>query len=167
VDALAAAGWRVDTPTVVMTAATDDLAGAGEVPLPDGLVVERAAAPDEEWLAAYHYRGGGPVPPAGRAVLVSADEQVFVRLRAAGRTVAVARGSLSPGWAGLTAVEVDPAHRRRGLARRVLAEVADWARAAGATSTWLQVAEANAPARALYAAAGFTVHHGYHYRVAP
>ncbi|NIZ91346.1 GNAT family N-acetyltransferase [Kineococcus rubinsiae] len=167
-DELTARGWAVETPTVVMTAATDDLPGAREMPLPAGdWTVDAADAPDEDWLAAYHYRGRGPVPAVGRTVLVSADAQVFVRVRDAGRTVAIARGSLSPGWAGLTAVEVAPSHRRRGLGRRVLGEVADWARAAGATSTYLQVAEANAGARALYEGAGFTVHHGYHYRVTP
>nr|WP_240895034.1 GNAT family N-acetyltransferase [Kineococcus siccus] len=150
-----------------MTAAVDDLPAATEVPLPTGCTLDRTPRPDEDWLGAYHYRGGAAVPPAGRAVLVSADEQVFVRVRDGDRTVAVARGSLSPGWAGLSAVEVAPSHRRRGLARRVLAEVADWARAAGATSAYLQVAEANGGARALYGAAGFTVHHGYHYRLAP
>jgi ribosomal protein S18 acetylase RimI-like enzyme len=30
---------------------------------------------------------------------------------------------------------------------------------------YLQVAEANAGARALYESAGFAPHHGYHYRV--
>ncbi len=49
----------------------------------------------------------------------------------------------------------------------MLAEVADWARSRGAASTYLQVQGDNAAARALYAGVGFTVHHAYHYRVAP
>ncbi|MEW1958532.1 GNAT family N-acetyltransferase [Kineococcus sp. NPDC059986] len=173
VDLLAGTGWTVRTPTVVMTAATDDLPGAAEVPLPAGLRVETAAAPDDAWLERYHYRGLPTVPPAGRRILVSADDQVFVRVvddggvDDGGTTVAIARGSLSPGWAGVTAVETLPSHRRRGLGRRVLAEVADWARSRGAASTYLQVQGDNAAARALYAGAGFAVHHAYHYRVAP
>ena len=167
VERLAGRGWGVRTPTLVLTAATDDLPGAGEVPLPAGLRTAASAAPDEAWLGTYHYQGAPEVPPAGRRVLVSADEQVFVRVLDGPRTVAVARGSLSPGWAGITAVETVPEHRRRGLARRLLAEVADWARARGAVSTYLQVAEGNAAARALYERAGFAVHHAYHYRVAP
>lgn len=167
VDLLAAGGWTVRTPTVVLTAATDDLPGAAEVALPGGLRVETAAEPDEEWLARYHYQGLPSVPPAGRRILVSADEQLFVRILDGATTVAIARGSLSPGWAGVTAVETLPSHRRRGLGRRVLAEVADWARSRGAASTYLQVQGDNAAARALYAGVGFTVHHAYHYRVAP
>ena len=167
VDELARRGWGVRTPTLVMTAATDELAGAPEQPLPAGLSVASDAVPDEAWLDAYHYQGAPDVPPAGRRVLVSADEQVFVRVLDAGATVAVARGSLSPGWAGVTAVETAPAHRRRGLGRRLLAEVADWARARGATSTYLQVSADNTGARALYETSGFSTHHAYHYRVAP
>ncbi|WP_432515253.1 GNAT family N-acetyltransferase [Kineococcus sp. SYSU DK001] len=166
-DALAARGWTVRTPTLVLTAATDDLPGRAEVGLPAGLRVETAPVPDEAWLARYHYQGAPTVPEAGRRILVSADEQVFVRVVEGGTTVAVARGSLSPGWAGVTAVETAPTHRRRGLGRRVLAEVADWARARGAGATYLQVQGDNTAARALYEGSGFTVHHAYHYRVAP
>jgi GNAT superfamily N-acetyltransferase len=167
IDDLAARGWSVRTPTVVMTAATDDLPGAGEVPLPAGLHVESGGEPDAAWLARYHYQGRPDVPPAGRRILVSADEQVFLRVLDGGETVAIARGSLSPGWAGVTAVETAPSHRRRGLGARLLAEVADWARDRGAASTYLQVQGDNSGARALYEGAGFTVHHAYHYRVAP
>ncbi len=41
------------------------------------------------------------------------------------------------------------------------------AAARGTASLYLQVAVGNQAARALYARAGFTEHHGYHYRVAP
>jgi N-acetylglutamate synthase len=39
--------------------------------------------------------------------------------------------------------------------------------AEAAASLYLQVEEDNHAARALYTRAGFTEHHGYHYRVAP
>jgi ribosomal protein S18 acetylase RimI-like enzyme len=68
---------------------------------------------------------------------------------------------------GLTAVEVHPSHRRAGLATAITAALAAAAQSHGATCLYLQVEEANQPARALYARAGFTDHHGYHYRVAP
>jgi GNAT superfamily N-acetyltransferase len=164
---LDARGWSVRTPTMVMTAATDDLPSGREVPLPPGLHVEAAPEPDAAWLDRYHYQGAPTVPAAGRRILVSADEQVFLRVLDGDETVAIARGSLSPGWAGVTAVETAPSHRRRGLGRRLLAEVADWARSRGAASTYLQVSADNAGARALYEGTGFTVHHAYHYRVAP
>ena len=164
---LAAAGWGLRTPTLVLTAATRRLAAAPREPLPAGLVLDLAAEPDAGWLEAYRYRGQ-PLPAGARGLLLSADAQVFASVRAAGgRTVAVARGSWSPGWAGVMAVEVDPAHRRRGLGRALLAALADWAHERGAASTFLQVAADNGPAVRLYAAAGLTVHHGYRYRTAP
>ncbi|WP_432546819.1 GNAT family N-acetyltransferase [Kineococcus sp. SYSU DK004] len=164
---LAALGWAVDTPTLVLTAAVDDLPGPGEVPLPAGCSVVSTAEPDEQWLAGYHHRGGPAVPPAGLRVLASADAQVFARVVEDGAVVAVARGSLGAGWLGVSAVEVAPSHRRRGLARRLLAEVAGSGRAHRAVSAFLQVAAEDAGARALYEGAGFGVHHAYHYRVRP
>lgn len=48
-----------------------------------------------------------------------------------------------------------PARRRRGLARMALAAFESEARRIGATRGFLEVAEDNAPARALYAGAGY------------
>jgi ribosomal-protein-alanine N-acetyltransferase len=49
-----------------------------------------------------------------------------------------------------------PEGRRRGVGRRLLAAALNWAAAGGATRVFLEVSDANVPARALYAAAGFT-----------
>ncbi|MBQ2260848.1 MAG: GNAT family N-acetyltransferase [Loktanella sp.] len=49
-----------------------------------------------------------------------------------------------------------PAHRRKGLARSVLSKAEQTAQAKGATAVFLEVAEDNAAARALYAQAGYT-----------
>jgi GNAT superfamily N-acetyltransferase len=67
------------------------------------------------------------------------------------------------GWAGITAVEVAPGHRRLGLARLLLAVLAEWAWRSGALSTFVQVGEANDAALRLYLSAGFTRHHTYAY----
>lgn len=49
----------------------------------------------------------------------------------------------------------DPDHRRKGLARACLSAFDAGARARGATTAFLEVAEDNAPALALYRAAGY------------
>ena len=54
----------------------------------------------------------------------------------------------------------------RGTHRGSAAALASAATARGVTGIYLQVEDGNAPARALYRQAGFTDHHGYHYRVA-
>jgi len=156
-------GWAVRTPTLVMTAAVPRSGAPG----PD---VRFDDEPDDPWLAAY--QGRGPVGPAGRAVLLSADRQVFASLRAGDEVLAVARGSLSrgsghEGWLGLSAVETAPAHRRRGLAGRLTAALLAWGAQQGATAAFLQVAASNDAARVLYERSGFAVHHEYRYLVAP
>ena len=58
-----------------------------------------------------------------------------------------------------------PGARRRGLGRALLAALAAWGVARGATRAYLMVEEGNAPARSLYEQAGFEPLYGYHYRV--
>jgi ribosomal-protein-alanine N-acetyltransferase len=50
---------------------------------------------------------------------------------------------------------VHPAHRRRGIARRLLVEGLAQARTLGAEMAWLEVRPSNLTARALYASFGF------------
>jgi ribosomal-protein-alanine N-acetyltransferase len=57
--------------------------------------------------------------------------------------------------AEILTLATDPAHRRRGLASALLAAFHQEARARGARRAFLEVAEDNAPARALYSAAGY------------
>jgi N-acetylglutamate synthase len=161
---LAGRGWPVRSgAATVMTAAphavADETAAAA-------VRVDLDAEPDEQWLALYRYRGRPP-PPIARRLLLSAPWQRFASAREAGRTIAVGRVAVAGGWAGLTAVEVDPARRRRGLGRAITGALAAAAVQRGAAGIYLQVENDNAAARALYRQAGFADHHGYHYRVAP
>ena len=161
-------GYGLDCPTLMCTAATREVAALrpGAVPLAGGLRLDLADEPDEAWADIYRYRGA-PLPDLGRRVLMSAPAQVFVSVRDGSRTVAVARGASSRGWTGVTAMLVAESHRRQGLGREVLGAIAGWALDRGDRSAYLQVADANPPARALYASAGFVAHHGYHYRLLP
>lgn len=76
------------------------------------------------------------------------------------------RGVLSGDWLLVESLVVDPAHRRRGLATAVLAEVLDWGASLGATTALLHVETDNAGAIALYEQHGFTTHHTNRYLVA-
>ena len=51
-------------------------------------------------------------------------------------------------------VGVAPTHQRRGLARQLLAAMLAHGRTLGCAEAWVATEEGNAPARALYAAAG-------------
>ena len=158
--AFAAAGWRYDKDVLVLTAPIG-------TPAAVDVRVELADRPDDAWLAGYR---ATPLPAVAREVLTGAEDVVFasVRLDAApAPPAAVARGVLTDGWLGVTAVTVDERHRRQGLATAVRAALQRWAAERGAHSVYLQVVDDNAPALALYRRSGFIEHHRYHYRRRP
>ena len=167
--ALAARGWTLHNPTQVLTAdvevtlaALPERAGLPPVTIED--------TPSDDWVGAFHYRGGGGLPQVGRGILTGSRQPGFAVVRAggaAGAVLAIARASVDDGWVGVTALEVDPGHRRRGLAGHVLRELLRWAADRGATSAYLQVALENEAALAVYDRLGFAPHHRYHYRIAP
>ncbi|HEX6578562.1 MAG TPA: GNAT family N-acetyltransferase [Jiangellaceae bacterium] len=162
-DSLGWAGRSEDV--LVMTAPLGPVADA----VRPGLArVTVTAEPDDAWLAAYHYRGQ-TLPAHARHVLVDAETVGFASVDDGGRRVAIARGAVTDApdgrrWVGITAVEVEPAARRRGLGTHVVAGTAVWARTHGASDVYLQVSADNAPALAAYQRLGFIEHHRYHYR---
>jgi len=123
--------------------------------------------PDDAWAARYHYRGQDHLPPVARQVLTSAREQAFVSIREGDAVLAIARLSIADGWAGLTAVEVHPGHRRQGFGVVVTGAACLLAGQRGVQRVFLQVEVDNAPAQAMYQRLGFRYSHRYHYRVAP
>lgn len=71
-----------------------------------------------------------------------------------GRAFALAR--IAADEAELLTIATDPAHRRQGLARRVLAALEREVAARGAMRLFLEVAGDNHAARGLYGCCGFT-----------
>jgi len=155
-------------PAYVMTAR---LPGAGTAfpPLPAGAELRVDAEPDDAWLCTYHYRGQDGLPPVSREVLMSAPEQAFASIRSAGgqEVLAIGRLSIADGWAGITAVEVNPGHRRGGIGTALTLAVCAEAASRAARNVFLQVETGNTAALALYERCGFRYSHRYHYRVAP
>jgi GNAT superfamily N-acetyltransferase len=135
--------------------------------LPPGATLRVDAEPDDAWLAMYHYRGR-ELPANARAVLMSAPWQGFASIREEpGPPLAIARLSVGGGWAGITAVEVSAARRRRGLGTLITRAVCQLAARRGARQVFLQVETDNTAAQAMYERCGFGYSHRYHYRVAP
>ncbi|GHD57772.1 GNAT family N-acetyltransferase [Streptomyces goshikiensis] len=150
---LEARGWVNEVSAEVRVGA---LAPVGDLDAAAADDVRLTRVPDEEWLARYgRVRDPGPA----RRMLVEGPSVWFATLpgRAIGRMVTDGR------WAGFGAVEVDPEHRRGGLATAVMAALARRALEEGASAAWLQVEADNPGARGLYDGMGFTTHHMYHH----
>ncbi|CAM5570015.1 N-acetyltransferase [Streptomyces avidinii] len=149
-------GWVREVSAEVRTGALAPLADVDDRVHAIAGEVRLTRAPDEEWLARY---GRVRDPDVARRVLTAGPSVWFAALpgRAIGRLVVDGR------WAGFAAVEVASEHRRRGLAKAVMAALAERALEEGASAAWLQVETDNAAARALYEALGFSVHHSYHH----
>jgi N-acetylglutamate synthase len=85
----------------------------------------------------------------------------------AARLLALGFGVAERGWTGIFGMGTRPEGRRQGAATAVLHTIAEWAVAQDAARLYLQVELDNAPARSLYARAGFVDAYRYHYRTRP
>lgn len=113
---------------------------------------------------------GRPDPADGGAWVLRVEEdgpRVLVEATLDGEHVAAGQAGRDDDWLGLHSVHVAAAHRRRGLATAVMAELLDWGGAQGATTAWLHVEVANERALALYDRLGFRDHHALRYRREP
>lgn len=162
---LAARGWQTERAALVLTGgvgtALDLLPERPDLP-----AVARAPDPPADWLESFRrYRGLDALPPETIATLTGSRLAVFASYVEDGLTVAIGRGAVDEDWLGVTALDVRPERRRRGVARHVLRALLRWAAGHGATRLYLQVGAGNEPALALYGALAVTEHHRYHYRV--
>ncbi|HEX3826589.1 MAG TPA: GNAT family N-acetyltransferase [Sporichthyaceae bacterium] len=158
--ALDARGWPPTSRRILVMVAAMAALPPGTSVAP----VRLAAAPDDGWLGCY--RSLGETPAAAVRVLTGNQTAVFAAIRVDEAVAAIARGTLDEGWLGLSAVETAPEARRRGLAKQVVRALVEHGRAAGARQVYLQVADDNEPAIALYRGLGFAEHHAYRYRSA-
>jgi GNAT superfamily N-acetyltransferase len=159
-EALRRRGYAPHTETLVKVAATADVAA-----LDDGRA-ELVADPDADWQALFVgvELGREGDDSAGRmAALRRARLNRFAAVRAEGACRAVGVGSFAPGCAGVHGMRTDLAARRRGYAASILGVIASEARRQDAPTLFLQVLEANAPARSVYRKAGFTLAWRYAY----
>lgn len=160
-DRLARLGWAERWGAVVLVGDIDPLlAHVGRRPDLPPITVH--AEPDAAWLGAYHYRGG-QLPDVAVDVLRAGASPRFLSVVEHDEVIAICRTSVSEGWMGLTAVEVAPQHRRRGLATHLLVGALELARAGGATYAYLQTERTNTAALEVYRRAGFVEHHHYAY----
>jgi N-acetylglutamate synthase len=154
--ALRSRGYRFETPVLVMTR---DLEPAGSVTVAGVRLGDHA---DPNWAAAFAAAlPVAEVPARSRLAREAPSPRAFATLADEACGVAV----LGAGLVGVFDVATAPSARRRGHARRITAALLAWAAASGARRAYLQVAEGNAAARALYEGLGFRPAYRYVYAV--
>ncbi len=130
------------------------------------LRVELAADRSPDWVAC-SWRGrptDWDIESRCRIVDRAGQPKVFALVRLDGRTAGAAMAAVANGWSCITAVRTAPAYRRGGVARALIAALANWALRQNTQSLFLQVEEANEAARNLYASAGYREVYRYYYR---
>ena len=120
-------------------------------------------SPNAGWLRVYEaVEGRSELRRAMFAELGA--EAVFALVQLDNEPAAVGVGVYEAGFVGIFNMATHPSFRRRGAATKVLAALAQWAKAKDAKQLYLQVASHNEKARAAYERAGFTTRYHYHYR---
>lgn len=159
--ALRERGYSDHTPTIMMVG---DTAGARDAEV----IVEDA--PDADFEGVFVAAGSGD-PADARERLEAlgrmAPPRGYARIAVDGRTAAIGACAVEGGWTGVFAMRTIPEFRRRGLAQRLFATLMAASRDRGARRAYLQVEAVNAPAIALYAAAGFREAYQYRYWTRP
>lgn len=158
-DFLVGRGYRVDAPVTILTRSLEPSAG----PIPCLPVT-----PSQEWLAANaavpsHY---GAAPAAFLDLLGRIRRPLaFASVEHRGEVAAIGMAVADGAWVGLFEIGTLPRRRRRGLATATMEHLLAWGAGRGARAAYLQVMDANAPARALYSRLGFEEAYRYWYRV--
>lgn len=160
--ALAARGYRLDSPTSVQTVALEHCA-ASAAPH-----VRWENHPSPEWQAAFcslsrvearHQQTLGHM----LANLVPAA--CFASLRAGDEVIACGMAVSERGFVGLFDIVVAEEQRRQGYGRQLVTSLLAWGREQGAHTAYLQVMLNNPPALRLYAGLGFAEVYRYWYRI--
>jgi GNAT superfamily N-acetyltransferase len=161
---LAAAGYAMVTPSLVLTGRLD--APLEPLPLPPSLEIDLETRATTAVMQATSDPRWDSATRAARAALFARIRRplAFCVAREGGEPAGGGLAVIVEGLAAISAMRTQTPHRGRGVAAAVLARLLQWARAMGAEQAFLQVEAANAPARSLYARAGFLPRYGYWYR---
>jgi len=147
--ALSKRGYRQEGATTTLHAEIDSTRRASE----QGVTVW--PEPNEDWLAARN-RIAASDPAMLRLMLdLIQGPKLLSGVAVDGTIQSVAYGVVVDGLLVIEAVATDTAHRGRGLARKSVQSLLNWAGSRGAAAAVLQVVADNEPARALYRSLGF------------
>jgi N-acetylglutamate synthase len=167
---LAEQGYVLDTPCIVMIAATSEVISRTNKlieELPSMTYTYKDQA-DSTWLNHFMQIEGWPEErrmfyrdlvtrmPQRKAFLELSSEHNAV--------VGIGTAIVEDGLAGLTNVAIAEANRGQGCGKHLIKALVDWSMQNGADRLYLQVIRDNEPAVRLYERCGFRKHYAYHYR---
>lgn len=160
-------GYRLITPSQVLTLDLEGFSQANNSGAPPAGVVETGFTP--RWLEGLFAANAVPADQldAARSMARAVEGPLVASVPEGERDLAWAYVALVAPRAWLFDLVVAPEARGRGWGRAVVTSLAHRAHRAGATSLWLQVLEANTVARSLYETLGFVEAYRYHYRQLP
>ncbi len=133
-----------------------------------GSMTVRDRIPDEWIDALFAIKGNAMVKhlkivPSMYAAIPKDVRCVYIRDEE--KIVATGLGILDREYIGVYAINVEPGHRRQGLARRICEQILEEGKKAGARKAYLQVVADNAPALRLYEELGFKEAYTYWFRL--
>ncbi|MFN6562795.1 MAG: GNAT family N-acetyltransferase [Nostoc sp. ChiSLP01] len=119
-------------------------------------------------LVAYHnLKASGEKPSAIHRMILAAiqSEVIFASCKQNDEIVACGIGVLESGYLGIFDLVTSPTQRRRGYATAIIQVLLQWGINKGAYFSYIQVVQANIPARNLYEKLGYEPIYEYWYRV--
>jgi ribosomal protein S18 acetylase RimI-like enzyme len=157
---LEARGYHPEAETLVMVGKTEEQDGTG---------VDLWADPDPRFAEVFAGAADDPGDARERleALARTPRPRAFGLIGNDDTPAAIGACAVEAPWVGIFAMRTLQAHRRLGLARRVLGALLGRAGRLGATRAWLQVEASNASAIALYESADFAEAYRYVYWRAP
>jgi N-acetylglutamate synthase len=164
-DILAARGYAAVMMTHVQAAPIEAVLVATHTDAP--LTVTISETLDDDWLRTYQEAENVSDADAdARAAIMRRiqPQTAFAQVQHNAETVAVGMGVLERSHLGLFNMVTRPAFRRQGAATALLHALAQWGVKRGVNHVYLQVTDANQPARSLYERIGFETLYTYHYR---
>jgi len=152
-------GYQAQQPTLVQVGTVRQMRQICQ-----GVPASVSTTPSPQWSAVYLAEGFDPVDGAHRVQALSRSPHVvYAHVDEDGQSLAAGTAAFSQGWASIHGMRTVLQARKRGLATRVLAGLADAATERALERVFLQVEEGNASALALYQRAGFATAWRYHY----
>ncbi|KAF0181999.1 MAG: GNAT family N-acetyltransferase [Hyphomonadaceae bacterium] len=154
-------GWKPTQETLVMTAPLAD--ALSRLPSVEGVVLSETCPPAVDAIIRETSASAVEYEERRGLALRTPHPRAFAMIGDSDNAQAIGLSVIVEGQAAVFLMRTHPAHRRKGLARRVLAGLLGWARNNGATGAFLQVEADNKPAVSLYEAAAFKSVYSYDY----